>query len=227
VFSGFVATWKKWESLDADWQRLLRQNNIRALHFKDHRARHSMLKKFINLVKSEIEYGISVAVKVEDFDAMPSHIKALVGGDAFYLAFKCVVLRIVKNVMTEPGSILSFTCDEDQETVLPCYRWYKQIKMQMEDVRTKLVSFCVADDAYFSQLQAADLMAALTRCEAERKMMGTTSDVQPLFDHLALPEVNRSLVFQSAFLDQSNLKYLIENINDEILSPDDSDTIET
>jgi len=227
VFSGFVGTWGQWESLDAEWQRLLRQNNITALHFKDHKKRPSLLKKFISIIKSEIEFGISVSVKVEDFRALPSHVQAMVRGDPFYLAFRTVVLRIMHHMISGAVNTLNFTCDEDEETAIPCYQWYKQIKRQMPEVKSRLISFCVADDKYLSQLQAADLMAALTRCEAEKIMLGRDSEAHQLFEYLALPEANRKLMFESMFLEATRLGDLLAKINEEIAKQGGSYTMES
>jgi hypothetical protein len=217
VFSGFVTTYDWWESLGDEWKRLLRQYNLPALHFKSEKKRTSMLKKFIDVIRTQVEYGVTVAVKVDAFDALPVALKKEIGGDAHYLAFKSVVFAIVNRMAMEPGSTINFTCDEDEATTLKCYKWYKQIKSQEATMRSKLVSFCVADDEHFPQLQAADVFAALTRAEAERQLLGVTSEMQTLFEHLNRQDEHGRLTFHGLFVDERNLQGLVEAFAEELV----------
>ena len=216
VFSGFVTTWRHWENLGEEWKRLLRVHGLKALHFTEQKRRTSILKKFINVIKSEVEYGISYSVKVDGFNALPEILREKIGGDPHYLAFKMVVFKIIGRMAQDPGSILNFTCDEDEATTLQCYRWYKEIKRDRADMREKLASFCVADDRHFPQLQASDLFAALNRAEAERRMLGASGDVQDLFDFLKEPEFNCRLTFEAYHFDETNLEVLLSGWEEEV-----------
>jgi hypothetical protein len=49
-------------------------------------------------------------------------------------------------------------------------------------MRKNFVSFGIADDKAFFQLQAADLIASLIRREADRKFNNALFDMKPLYD---------------------------------------------
>ena len=175
-----------------------------------------MAKKFINAIKDNVELGISVAVSVRDFNEIPSLPKELIGRDAHYLAFKSVVLAMMTHLSHEPGSCIHFTCDEDEGTTLPCYKWYKDIKREMPIMRAHLASFCVADDRHFPQLQASDLFAGLNRAEANRRLNGEISETQDLFTVLTEPTSTSRLKFKALYLDRSVLSGLVAELQDGI-----------
>jgi hypothetical protein len=209
VFSGFVTTAKWWDDLAEDWCRLLREFNLSGLHFNEHGRRVSVIKKFIRLIKTQIEFGLSVAVDVDAFQKLPKSVQKTLGGDPHYLAFKCVVFSLLQQVAREPGDTLSFTQDEDQDTFRTCYRWYKRLKMEKADVRAQLISFCVADDKHFPQLQASDLLAALSRTEAERILLGVENDHHKLlFDYLTKRGPDVRLRLRVLILDEEQLRVL-------------------
>ena len=216
AFSGFVSTWESWEQMGEEWRRLLRQFNLPSLHFTEHRRQTSLMKKFIQVVRSEVEFGLSVAVKVDAFRALPRSLQEDLGEDAHYLAFRCVVLAMLSRMTVEPGSTIDFTCDEDEHTTLTCYRWYKQIKRERGDARSKLVSFRVADDAHFPQLQAADVFAGISRAEAERELLKKDYDFRELFEYLVMSDEHRRLSFGTLWLDEDTLRPAAQDIDDTI-----------
>ncbi len=216
VFSGFLATWEQWEMLSDDWQRLLRVYNMPVFHFKDVKQRTSVVKKFIGAIKQNVELGISFAINVDDFNQMPSHIKQYVGQSADFLAFKAVVFAMRHHVDNEPGNVIHFTCDEDEKRTIDCYKWYKDIKRDPKlGMKEKLVSFCVGDDKFLPQLQASDLFAGLNRIEAERRLLGTVSDAQELFDELAKPEQGSKLGFHAVVIEKNGIADLARSIEEE------------
>jgi hypothetical protein len=56
-------------------------------------------------------------------------------------------------------------CDDDRSTAWDCYWHYRGIKAANEDVREKIVSLGFPNDQYFPALQAADMLAYLSRLE--------------------------------------------------------------
>jgi hypothetical protein len=158
-----------------------------------------------------VEFGLSIAVKVDAFNSLPDHLKRELGGDPHYLAFKCVVLAMMTRMTTiEPGSTINFTCDEDENTTRHCFEWYKQIKREREDVRSKLVSFCIADDTHFPQLQAADLFAAINRAEAEAHFFGRDYAFRELFTELTKQDEHGRLAYGTTFFDENDLRPMVE-----------------
>jgi len=67
------------------------------------------------------------------------------------------------------------------------------------------VSFCIADDSYFPQLQAADVFAALCRAEAESHLLGRDYDFPELFAELTKRDQYGRLRFATLFCDESTL----------------------
>jgi len=211
TFSGFISTWDRWQSLGEEWRRILRQCNIPALKFSEHKRRTSVMKKFIHVMRTEIEFGLSVSVKVEAFESLPDHLKTDLGGDPHHMAFRTVLMAMIRRMTAEPGTVINFTCDEDESTTLNCYKWYKEFKREYDEAREKLVSFCVADDVYLPQLQAADVFAGLSRAEAELRLLGRSYDFGELFEEFARQDGSGRLHFATLFCDDSSLRELAED----------------
>jgi hypothetical protein len=214
VFSGFVTTWKWWVQLEEEWERLLRQFSLNAVHFSKLRKRTSVLKHFIAVMRRHIEFGISVAIKVDDFRSLPEAMQKALGGDPHYLAFKMVVIAMVNRVLTEEGSSLSFTQDEDEQTTAHCFDWYKDIKRQMPGFAAKLASFAVADDHFFPQLQAADVFAALSRADAESQLLGLENEYGELFAEFRKREETARLFTMSHIVTPANLAVAAKDWNE-------------
>jgi hypothetical protein len=97
-----------------------------------------------------------------------------------YAAFTRVVIELMGHL--HPEDTISVICDDEEETALTIYQLYRKIKLTYPEARRKLVSLSLADDKVFVQLQAADMIASLTRLEARRKFL------QERFDYTLLTE---------------------------------------
>jgi hypothetical protein len=226
VFSGFLTTWKAWEGLNEEWNRLLREKNLTAIHFKEHKGRTSLMMKCLRAIKTNVEYGISISVNVADFNALPDYVKKEVGGTAGYFAFRSAVLAMTRHARAGDGNVIHFTCDEDEATTKDCYDWYLDVKRSLPNMRKCLASFCVADDMFLPQLQASDVFAGLVRHEANRQFLGDESSTKDLFDYLAAPELGSQLKFRGLFLDKKVLpdlaSQLAQSVADRLISDPDS-----
>jgi len=207
-FSGFLATYKQWGKLQEKWENALRRHGLDSFHFTEHHNRTEVVRDFIQIVKKYGDQGISVSVDVKAFNALNERLKKSLGGkNAHYLAFKLVVLYLISK--TRHGDIFTFTVDEDEETTKESLRWYKALKLpddpEARIAKARLVSFCVADDEAFPQLQAADLLAALGRDQADLRITGTPAKYQSFFDYLGEPEAKSHLAFQMGILGPAEL----------------------
>ena len=185
-FSGFLATYERWVKLQTKWENALRRHQLDCFHFTEHHNRPDVVRDFISILKRYGDQGISVSIDVKAFTALNENLKKALGGrNAHYLAFKFAVLYLIER--TRKGDILTFTVDEDEETTKESFRWYKSLKapdsLQGKIAKERLVSFCVADDEAFPQLQAADLLAALGRGQSEFKVTGTPCKYQEVFNY--------------------------------------------
>ena len=61
---------------------------------------------------------------------------------------------------------------------------YRAIRDARGDVKEKVISLTFADDEYFPALQAADMVAWLTRREAQREFYGNTYEFRELYSYL-------------------------------------------
>jgi hypothetical protein len=201
VFSGFVATASAWERLCEDWEVLLRRYKIARLHFTEHKRETEMINQFIKVITRNVETGVSVAVDVNAFKKLPESLRGQIGNDPYYIAFKCVVLDLINRVCSVPGASLSFTCDEDENTTSICLDWYRKLKKEESDAHSRLASFCVASDAHYPQLQAADLFAGVNRPEATHRLLRYENRYMGFFRALRLGDLNfRTLILTNSIL---------------------------
>lgn len=205
VFSGFLATWNAWEILSEEWRRLLRQHNLDAIHFKNDRERASLMKSCIRAIKVNVEFGVTVAVKVDAFNALPEQLKQDAGKNANYFAFRCAVFAMTSHIRSVEGNHIHLICDEDQEAVPEFYQWYKKVKIDLPHMQRCLASVCFGNDLFLPQLQAADVFAGINRQEARSRLIGTEPNSPDYFNKLTTPEVDSKLKFRDLFIDDDRL----------------------
>jgi len=63
----------------------------------------------------------------------------------------------------DTDTTLHFTCDEDENTSPHCFKWYKQIKLERELARLRLVSFGIANDMGVAILRGESTKGACPR----------------------------------------------------------------
>jgi hypothetical protein len=219
VFSGFLATWNAWEVLNEEWMRLLRVHNLDAIHFAEHQKQASLMKKCIRAIKVNVEFGVTVAVKVEAFNALPEQLKQEVGRNANYFAFRWAVFAMTSHIRSTEGNHIHLVCDEDEEAVPEFYKWYKKVKIDLPQMQRCLASICFGNDLFLPQLQAADVFAGINRQEAKRRLIGTEEANSPVhFKELTKGEEDSKLKFKDYFLDDTALRRFGNNWQSTILA---------
>jgi hypothetical protein len=201
TFSGVCVSQSRLAAFDDAWSVLLRQYALPSLHM----AKASRLKEncgpnmprhqsiddriaalipFADCINTYLEYGISSAFDVKGFKSLSPQAKRGIGNptDPQLLAFTRGIAEVCNYVQADDK--LSLICDDDEATAWWCYAHYRAIRRVHDGLRDKVVSLSFANDRYFPALQAADMVAFLSRLEAKREFYGDYNMFKKLFDHL-------------------------------------------
>jgi hypothetical protein len=225
TFTGVCASQSRLKNFEEAWNILLRQYGVKALHM----AKASRLKEnngpkmprhqspsertdalipFADCINEHLEFGLVEALDVQGFKSLTAAAKVGVGSptDPYYLAFARGLLEIVDYV--HDNDKISLICDDDEQTAWDCYSHYRAIRRVNESVKEKIVSLGFANDEYFPALQAADMVAFLSRLEAKKQFYRDEYLFRRLFRRLVAEQpVNRMQWFKM-FADEKNLKDL-------------------
>jgi hypothetical protein len=201
-FSGLVVSPSRLESFNSDWNELLRSYELSSFHMKNLAnvysahgpklprdqtidQRTEALFPFADCVNKHLELGFVQAWDVASYASLPSEAKARLGGSIFdphYLAFTRGILEVADHLKSDDK--VSLICDDDVIKAWDCYLHYRQICKVMPEVSDKFVSLTFARDESFPALQAADMVAFLSRLEARARFENTENPWAKLFDYL-------------------------------------------
>jgi Protein of unknown function (DUF3800) len=202
-FCGFCSPSAKVLEFEDEWRGLLRHYGLHALSMKralrrtirfseNEKApsveeRNAVLGRFAQCARKYFEMGIAITIDVAAYKKWPAHAKRRVGGsdNPHYMAFICAILGCTHYISGEDR--INMICDDDNETAMNCYRIYQRGKTIDLDIKKKLVSITFADDEAFVPLQAADLLASISRLEAGRQFHRDYYEYVPLFHALTSP----------------------------------------
>lgn len=200
-FCGFIATSKQWESCWDAWERLrlgcglveLKASDI-LNHTRDLSstvsaqgvtARTEALYPFIHEVRKAVSFGVGVTIDCRAFRNLPEQDR-LTLKNPHYWAFRYALLIIQRCARERYPNETDFRfvlcCDEEESYAMECLKIFIKLRKQYTEMRKNFVSFGIADDKAFFQLQAADLIASLIRREADRKFNNALFDMKPLYD---------------------------------------------
>jgi hypothetical protein len=201
TFSGVCLPHSKLAGFDTAWNQLLRQYGITSLHMakvsrlskgfgpkmprhQTHDERMDALIPFGDCINSHFEIGLLQACEVAGFNLLTAKQKKGLGSpnDPYYIAFSRGMLEAVDYI--HANDRLSLVCDDDAETAWLCYQHYRGVRRAYSKVRTKTISLSFADDEYFPALQAADMVAFLSRLEAKRRFFSDDYIWVRLFNHI-------------------------------------------
>lgn len=223
-FAGMCATENRIKIFDEEWEGLLRAYGWPALHMKElmgkkkfsHRVkadtrkeRAEALKPFADCINDHLQFGLVVAMDVNGFNNLPVGMRAGLGNpaDPNYVAFMRAMLQIVEYCKDDDR--IAVVCDHDNETAAGFWGYYMGIRRKHDRMRKLTVSISFADDNYFPSLQAADMVAYISRLEAKRQWFGDKHDYRCLLDHLVDKRPpGRAMQWGLAFLDEQKLRSL-------------------
>jgi hypothetical protein len=229
-FTGVCAVESKISAFNDAWNALLRQYGIRALHMmkagrlkekvgdrmpRDQTAkeRTEALKPFADCINEYLEFGFIQAWDVKGFQAMSTEARRKLGSvdDPYFLAFARGVAEIIDYVHGDDR--VALVCDDDKTTAWDCYRHYRGMKAADEQIRTKIVSLGFANDEHFPALQAADVLAYLSRLEAKRCFYGDHYTFPALFDYLTKDRGGDKMKWSLMFADEKIIKGLSDTFS--------------
>jgi hypothetical protein len=168
AFAGYVSWIDVWNVFASEWQAQLVKHGLKSLHTNAEK-RPEVLLDFARIIKSHRLFGVCTAIDTSAYRSLPSSDRRLIRyapkALAFYLTIKSVVDR---PDMDEHH--LGLICDDDQEYSMECYKILNRVRNSDSRIKEKVFSICFADDKKYSPLQAADLLAYLTRQELMRRM---------------------------------------------------------
>jgi hypothetical protein len=201
AFSGVCSTGDRLRSFDEAWRVLLRSYELDSLHMErvtrlveSHGYRFQkgqtiderteLLFPFADCINKHLEKGFIQAWDVKGFNNLTWDAHKLLGGshDPYFLAFVLGLADIVKRL--DEDDRISIICDDDQYTAWDCYLHYRAAGKTETIIQKKAISISFANDKHFPALQAADMVAFLTRYEALEQFQGVANIWRRLYDRL-------------------------------------------
>ncbi len=218
---GVCASPAKIDKFNDGWNGLLRQYDLSEFHMarasrysrswgsvpkQSMAERIEAIKPFADCIGENLELGLIEAWDVKGFKAIPPEARAKVGNpqDPYYLAFVRALLELADYV--QGNDVLSLICDHDEETAWDCYRHYKGVQKVSERVRKKTVCISFADDKFFPALQAADMVAFLTRHEAREEFYKIRNEWLSLFNYTVRNRDADKMQWQKMFANEEKTK---------------------
>ena len=226
-FSGVCAPLSKLEDFDNEWKLHLRRCGLQSLHMKyvtdldlDNGSsmpkgqsadeRIEVLKPFADCINKHLELGLMQTWDVKGFQtSLSPEAKKKLGSptDPYYTAFVRALSEMVDYVQGDDR--ISLICDDDEQTAWDCFQHYRGARKADPEIRKKTVALTFADDEHFPALQAADMIAFLSRREALRQFYGKPNHVGKLLDYLTT-ELSSGFgaKWMKMFADESAIKKL-------------------
>ena len=201
AFCAVAATGDRLNSFDSAWRSLLRSYELDSLHMArasrlvedvGYRLRKGQtvdertdeLIPFADLINKHLESGMMQAWDVRGFNQIPQAVLKNLGGapDPYFLAMMRALTEFTDRIGEDDRISLIF--DDDPYTAWDSYGHFRAIEKADPMVRKKCVSVSFANDTHFPALQAADMLAFLTRHEAAEQFNGIPNMWRRLFDRL-------------------------------------------
>jgi hypothetical protein len=231
TFGGVASYAEHMSSFARQWEILLTHNGITELSAKkvfNHRrplseknkdlgvrSRVKALLPFIECIRKELLVVTGMAIDVNVFKALPSHMFHFFKNDPIFLAFARSILQVVD--FTPANDKITFICDDDQQTAEHFLALYRRIKNVWPPAREKVHAICFAKDDFLFALQAADLVSSLFRLESGRRWYKDKYNYRPLFNALTKTpkQSERIQVCELGFGDKKQLTELAKSLKPE------------
>jgi hypothetical protein len=201
AFCAVTATADRLNAFDRDWRILLRSYEIDSLHMArasrlvedvGYRLRKGQtvdertdaLIPFADLINKHLETGTMQAWDVRGFNQISIAVRKNLGGsnDPYFLAMMRALMEFIDR--TGEDDRISLIFDDDPNTAWDSYTHFRSIEKAEPLVRKKFVAVSFANDKHFPALQAADMLAFLTRHEAAEQFNRIPNMWRRLFDRL-------------------------------------------
>jgi hypothetical protein len=226
---GFVDILQRWSELDDKWRSLLREYEIDCLHAVkalrysqpygkmekgDAQKRILDILPFVRAVRDKLELAVIFAVDIKAYKTAPSIVREAFGDKPDYFAFYETIVRILKHFALPKNYEVALVHDENDEQSLRFYQMLRKMKLEIPEVKKRITSICFCSDVAHPALQAADLIAYVSRKEADRRFFGKDYEFKALFDEFESTSASgKRLNFTGGFFGTENLAALASDAN--------------
>ena len=172
--AGYLSFVSCWEEFNRKWACLLQEHKLPELHMKhwksiarqngwtNHHA-SAVLNDFVDVIRESDVWGFGAGVDVQQWRALSRERRAQFGSAqefAMQRTFRMIVDVMYEHALTVP---LNLVFDQDEEFSKPRLTRYYGIRKFDPVVRSRAAIISFADAKLCYSLQAADLLAYLTR----------------------------------------------------------------
>lgn len=174
--------------------------------------RSKALLPFVSCIRKHLETVGGTAIDVAAFKRLGGEKQAIWHQNPHYLAFVRVALRFIQ--LTTARDKIMIVCDDSNRAV-EMYHHYRRVKQVYPDARERFMGLSFVDDRFVRAAQAADLVAALVRMQAEREFLNKPYEFENLYLALGKKQPGFALArFEVAFADHAMLLQLYEVLRD-------------
>jgi hypothetical protein len=226
-FSGVLGPHERLAAFEDAWKELLRRYGWASLHMTKvlsvkkfskyvqadtKEERIEALKPFADCISKHFELGFIEAIDVKGFKSLAENVRIQLGSpdDPYLIAFTRALLHI-NDYVGDDGRV-ALVCDDDAATAWDCYRHYRSVRNVHDQIRQKTIALTFADDEYFPALQAADMLAFLTRLEAKREFYRIPYSYRNLFGYLVSDRGSGYIQWHKMFANEQVMRGLMQGI---------------
>jgi hypothetical protein len=139
---------------------------------------------FADCINRNLQVGLVQAWDVKGYAHLSLEAKKNLGGshDPYHLAFVRGLQGVAR--LVGENDRISIICDDDPMTAWDTYMHYRGIGNAMPELGKKMAALTFAKSEHFHPLQAADMLAFLTRREASERFWGIKNEYSRLFNYL-------------------------------------------
>jgi hypothetical protein len=219
---GWINNLAGWDTFALRWKRVLNQFDMKELHTTEFmglygqyselggkwgeerdQKKFEALSMFVEVIRDYVERGLGAAIDSKHFRSMPQQDRKIIGADPYFIAFQEILLQAVNHAQfySQRTGIedvaVGLVFDQDERQEIECIKIFNEIKKIRPEVRKTFTGICFADRRTYEPLQAADLIAYVTRQEFDRRQHHPDWPISPWFD--ALSARNRNYIIDGLF----------------------------
>ena len=208
---------------DSRWNGLLRQYSLDELHMvkvsrlsqkfgsrfkakQSYGERVELLKPFADCITDLMETGMVSIWDTEGFESIPDKQRKALADvrNPYHLAFISGLQMIARYGHADDKIIM--VCDDDEQTAWDCYAMYRGLRKSSLHVQKKLKSLSFADSATFPALQAADMIAYLSRQSGEERWNKRLFHFRDLLAYATQKQRPGKMDWKIAYADKESLE---------------------
>ena len=206
---GWIASYDAWDCFASGWQAALNEIGIEEFHAADFMGLHgkyshlrgiwgdekevrknSALTLLVNVIRSTMGKGVGATIDSKHYRSMDDGFKRAIhkSKDPHFIAFIEVLEQTLANVEKfakehglGPNVKVGLIFDQEEGQSVDCLKLLNKIKKERGDIRERVSGICFCDRRNYQPLQAADLIAYLTKKEMERRKNSPNEPISKWF----------------------------------------------